>query len=386
MAELEPDEQVAFLEQCSIDDPALADSVKALLASGEAASPLDSSAAELAAPIFEHDAARDQARAEARFGPYRIIREIGRGGMGAVYMAERSDDQYQKKVALKILPPWSASDERSVQRFVEERQILAALDHPEIARLLDGGITADGLPWFAMELVDGLRIDQYCDEQRLPVEARLELFCQVAAAVQYAHRNLVVHRDLKPANILVTPEGRVKLLDFGIAKLLGGQAAELTVTSERLLTPLYASPEQIRGEQISTASDVYTLGVLLHVLLTGRYPYRLSNWEHHEVARAVLEQDPLRPSLSILRGDGPANGDPGADEVAAARRSTPPRLRRSIEGDLDAIVLKAIEKEPGRRYTTVEQLETDLRRHLAGQPVLAQPESRLYYARKFVRR
>jgi serine/threonine-protein kinase len=326
------------------------------------------------------------------FGPYRVLREIGSGGMGAVYLAERSDEQYRKEVALKVLPRWSGGDRRRLQRFLEERQILARLDHPGIARLLDGGVTSDGQPWFAMEYIDGQPIDKYCDELRMSVEKRLELFCVACSAVQYAHRNLVVHRDLKPSNILVSVEGRVALLDFGIAKLLAEDstiADPAKTVGDRLMTPLYASPEQIRGEPASTSADIYALGVLLHVLLTGSRPYRLSTFESYEVARAVLEQEPERPSVSAARDResvGAGAAEPSAAARALSRGSTPVKLIRQLRGDLDAIVLKAMAKDPGRRYSTVEQLETDLRRHLTGLPVLAQPDSRSYLVRKFVHR
>ena len=392
--ELPSDERAALVAQCSAEDPELADELSALLTTGEAASPLDVSAAAFAAPLFDALApGRDPVHGRSEFGAYRILRELGRGGMGAVYLAERSDHQYEKRVAVKLLPPWRAADDRRVQRFLEERQILAALDHPDIARLVDGGVTPDGLPWFAMEFVDGVPIDGYCDNRRMSIEGRLELFCRVCAAVQYAHQNLVVHRDLKPANILVTADGRVRLLDFGIAKLLDGQgtatANTLTATGDRLLTPLYASPEQIRGQPVSTATDVYALGVLLHALLTGGYPYRLTSLEGYEVAHAVLEQDPTRPSASTLRTAGLLERGAAhstAEDRASARGSTSVKLARRLRGDLDAIVLKSMNKEPSRRYATAEQLETDVRRHLAGLPVLAQPESGFYYGRKFVRR
>jgi tetratricopeptide (TPR) repeat protein len=339
-----------------------------LLADADAVTFLDSPAAEFAVPFFG-EASLDVERTPDGFqiGAYRILREIGHGGMGTVYLAERADHQYRKRVAVKLLPRWSATNERLVRRFVDERQILAALDHPDIARLLDGGVTADGLPWFAMEYVEGVPIDVYCNERRLPRESRLKLFCRVCTAVQYAHRNLVVHRDLKPANILVTADGSVKLLDFGIAKLLGGDGvdrpASLTLTRDRMMTPLYASPEQLRGDPISTASDVYGLGILLNELLTGRYPYKLTTREPHEVARAILEQEPMRPSLAA-----------------------PPNLARELQGDLDTIVLTAIEKEPSRRYGTAEQLEADVRRHLERLPLAARPETRMSRAKKFVAR
>ncbi|MGH7569975.1 MAG: protein kinase domain-containing protein, partial [Gemmatimonadales bacterium] len=392
--DLAPEERVAFIERCCADDPGLGAELKALLAGADAASILESPAAAFAGPILDElGAGPDPADSQSRFGPYRIVRELGRGGMGAVYLAERSDDQYQTRVALKLLPSWSGADERRVQRFLEERQILAALDHPDIARLLDGGVTPGGLPWFAMQYVEGVPIDRYCDELRLSIEGRLELFCRVCATVAYAHRNLVVHRDLKPANILVTADGRVSLLDFGIAKLLGSHpataAVSLTVTGERLLTPLYASPEQVRGDPVSTATDVYALGVLLHVVLTGSYPYRLSSWQQYEVVRAVLEQEPERPSVAILRGSGAPHGDASGappEQVATARGSTPAKLGRRLRGDLDAIVLKAMEKDPTRRYGSAEQLEADVQRHLAGLPVAARPAGRLYQAGKFLRR
>jgi tetratricopeptide (TPR) repeat protein len=365
--ELAPDERAAYVERVCANDVAMGAAAAEVLAT-EAHSFLDSPAAEFAAP-FLSDLPVDTDRASDGFqiGSYRILREIGRGGMGTVYLAERADSQYQKRVAVKLLPAWSAKNERVVRRFVDERQILAGLDHPDIARLFDGGVTADGLPWFAMEYVDGAPIDRYCNDQGLTIERRLELFCRVSAAVQYAHRNLVVHRDLKPANILVTPEGGVKLLDFGIAKLLGNGAIDsaqsLTSTGERMMTPMYASPEQIRGEPISTASDVYALGVLLNELLTGKYPYRLTTREPHAVARAILEQEPLRPSLAVA-----------------------PNLARALRGDLDTIVLTAMQKEPARRYGSAEQLEADVRAHLAGMPLTAHQESTFSRGRKFVRR
>jgi Tol biopolymer transport system component/tetratricopeptide (TPR) repeat protein len=285
--------------------------------------------------------------------------------MGTVYLAERSDDQYRKEVALKVLPRWRG-DRRRRRWFLEERQILATLDHPGIARLLDGGVTADGVPWFAMEYVDGKQIDRYCDDAGLSVESRLRIFCDVCSAVQHAHQSLVVHRDLKPSNILVSTDGRVKLLDFGIARLVETETTtngSSATTGNLLLTPLYASPEQIRGDAPSTAADVYALGVLLHRVLTGGNPYRLSSFEGYEVVRAVLEEEPQKPSETVSS-----------------------KFAGRLRGDLDAIVLKAMAKDPVRRYATVEQLETDVRRHLDGLPVLARPESRSYVARKFVKR
>ncbi|HEV8511261.1 MAG TPA: serine/threonine-protein kinase, partial [Gemmatimonadales bacterium] len=312
-----------------------------MLAGGDAPAFLDAPAAEFAAPLIADLPALDTAVSDWHIGPYRVLRELGQGGMGTVFLAERADNQYQKTVALKLLRGWSVGNDRSVRRFLEERQILAGLDHPDIARLFDGGVSADGRPWFAMEYVEGVPIDRFCTERDMAIERRLELFCRVCAAVQYAHRNLVVHRDLKPANILVTADGQVKLLDFGIAKLLddgANLAASLTATGERLMTPMYASPEQVRGEAVSTATDVYALGVLLYELLTDRYPYRPATREPHAVVKAILEQEPERPSVAV------------------------PKHTRRLRGDLDTIVGKAMQKDPGRRYGTAEQLEADVRR------------------------
>src|SRR5262245_56368970 len=385
--ELEPGERTAFVERCCAEDPSLGAELKALLASAEFATPLDGTAAAYVEPLLIAGPPLDALPAAAsRIGSYRILGQIGRGGMGAVYLAERADDQYRKHVAVKLLPTFSASDEQPVRRFLEERQILAALEHPDIARLLDGGVTPEGLPWFAMEYVEGAPIDRYCDDHCLTIEQRLELFRRVCAAVQYAHRNLVVHRDLKPANILVSNDGRVKLLDFGIAKLLGGDGAggppAVTLTDERLMTPRYASPEQVTGGAVSTASDVYALGVLLHELLTGRDPYRLPSEQSFEVVQAILEREPERASVSASRAA--ADYDPAV--VARARGTTSVRLRRHLMGDLDMILLTALQKHPARRYGSVEQLQADLERHLTGLPIAARGDGRLYRARKFVRR
>ena len=389
--ELSPAEQPAFLERYRSAHPGLAVELMAVLEGAAAAPALETPAIVFAAPFLNADALAEQVDPAVipALGAYRVLSVLGRGGMGTVYLGERADDQYTKRVALKVFPHWDLSDQRRVQRFVEERQILASLDHPGIARLLDGGLTSDGLPWFAMEYIDGVPIDRHCDDGRLSIEARLELFCRVCSAVQYAHRNLVVHRDLKPSNILIAADGRVALLDFGIAKLLSGPdmspKASLTITGDRLLTPLYASPEQIRGESVSTATDVYALGVLLHVLLTGGYPYHLTSMDSYAVARAVMEHEPERPSVTVTRS-ARSGTEPSSARAALMRGITPSKLLRRLRGDLDAIVLRAMEKDPRRRYATAEQLEADVRRYLTGLPIIAQPESRLYHARKFVSR
>jgi serine/threonine-protein kinase len=310
-------------------------------------------------------------------GPYRLIRELGRGGMGSVWLAERTDGSLKRQIALK-LPHSSLPQRQLAERFARERDILAALNHPHIARLYDAGVTEEGRPYLAIEYVDGEPLNTYCDGRRLPIKARLELFLQVLAALQYAHGQLVVHRDLKPTNILVTPEGEVKLLDFGIAKLLTDGAAhetELTQLGGRALTPQYASPEQILGQPIGTASDVYALGVVLYELLTGSLPYRLKRDSRGALEDAILSADTQRPSKTeVLLAN------------AEQRGSTSRKLATTLKGDLDTIVLKALKKNATERYATAQLFADDLRRYLGGEAVLAQPDSAWYRSGKFVRR
>jgi non-specific serine/threonine protein kinase/serine/threonine-protein kinase len=328
-------------------------------------------------------------------GSYKLIREIGRGGMGAVYLAVRADDQYQKRVALKLVK--RGMDTKDIlRRFRHERQILASLNHPYIAQLFDGGTTEDGLPYFAMEYVEGQPITKYCDTHKLTIAERLKLFRQVCAAAQYAHQNLVVHRDLKPSNILITADGAPKLLDFGIAKLLNpelsAQTIDPTTAALRLMTPEYASPEQVRGETVTTASDVYSLGIVLYELLTGHRPYRLKSRLPHDILRTICEEEPERPSTVINRVET-TNGADGADHTSLApeivsrtREGQPEKLRRRLQGDLDNIVLMAMRKEPQRRYATVNQLSEDIRRHLEGLPVVARKDTFGYRLQKFIAR
>lgn len=323
-----------------------------------------------------------------RIGPYRIERELGRGGMGTVFLASRDDDQYRKQVAIKLVRAGVDSD-TLLRRFRAERQILASLEHSNIARLLDGGATEEGQSYLVMEHVDGEPIDTYCDRLHLDIDARLRIFRAVCAAVQHAHRNLIVHRDIKPANVLVTAEGEPKLVDFGIAKLLDAEAAAPTMTMARMMTPEYASPEQVRGEVITTSSDIYSLGVLLYELLTGRRPYRLASRRIGEVARAIGEQEPERPSTAVTRE--PLETDPGgatttAEELCRVRGALPRELRRRLTGDLDDIVMMTLRKEPERRYASVADLSEDIRRHLEGLPVLARKDTWTYRAAKFARR
>ena len=325
-------------------------------------------------------------------GPYRVLRPLGRGGMGDVLLAVR-EAPYRRYVALKVIREGGRSAETRA-RFAVERQVLASLDHAAIARLYDGGVTDDGTPYFAMEVVDGEPITAYCDAHRLDVEARLRLFADVCAAVHYAHQNLVLHRDLKPSNILVTPDGQVKLLDFGIAKLLDPGLSTVPVPETRpdvrLMTPEYASPEQVRGEGLTTASDVYSLGVVLYELITGRRPHDLAGMSAGETLRAVSETPPQSPSVAVTRpvdaSGQPAAGGADAAEAAARRGLTPDRLARRLAGDLDAICLRALRKESGRRYGSAELLGQDVRRHLDREPVLARRGTRRYRLAAFLRR
>lgn len=328
-----------------------------------------------------------------RVGQYDVIGEIGRGGTGAVYLARRADNVFSKQVAIKVLRP-ERSDPELLRRFHQEREIVARLDHPNIARLLDGGTTDEGLPYFVMEHVDGQPLDVYCDTRRLGIRPRLELFRTVCRTVQYAHQHLVVHRDLKPSNILVTAGGDVKLLDFGIAKLLGADAEDTFSSAAfgaRVLTLAYASPEQVKGERITTASDVYSLGVVLYELLTGRRPYATNGLALHRLAHMICEQRLSPPSGAILQPieEGSISApvtDDTPEQLAAIHGGTPAKLAHRLSGELDNIVMMALRKEPERRYESVEQLGEDLRRYLSGLPVLAQTDTFVYRARKFVSR
>jgi eukaryotic-like serine/threonine-protein kinase len=390
--DLPTDAREAFVARECAGDPELHAVVRRLLeAHLRSDGFLLGSAAVLAAPLIE-SAGTDEPehpRFPDRIGPFRVVREIGHGGMGAVYLAERDDGQFDQRVALKLVRDGLA-DEDMVRRFVAERRILAALEHPHIARLVDGGITREGLPFFAMEYVEGEPITRYCDRNRLGIDQRLALFFDVCDAVRYAHRNLVVHRDLKPSNILVTPHRQVKLLDFGIARLLDAEGEyPPTGTGLRLLTPEYASPEQFRGEHVTTASDVYALGILLYELLSGRHPHRLPGMPRHLIEQRVLSQEPPRLAElgpSVFGARQASDLDIHAMEIAQRRGLTPQRLRRRLSGDLSMIVQKAIRREVDRRYTGVDDLVADLRRHLNGLPVQARPETRFYRARKFAGR
>jgi tetratricopeptide (TPR) repeat protein/tRNA A-37 threonylcarbamoyl transferase component Bud32 len=309
-----------------------------------------------------------------RLGPYLLTRCIGKGGMGAVYAASRADKEYQKEVAIKLVRQ-GMDTEDILRRFRQERQVLAQLDHPNIARLLDGGTTEEGLPYLVMEFVEGVTLDRYAESKKLTINERLELFCTVCGAVQFAHQRLIVHRDLKPGNILIAPDGTPKLLDFGIAKLMQPEFdAELTRTDVRPMTPEFASPEQVRGEPITTSSDVYSLGVILYRLITGCTPYRSKTTTILDIEKAILNESPERPSVAVTRMDG--KQPPEGVE----------RASRQLSGDLDMIVLMALRKEPGRRYASAEKLADDIQRYLNGMPVSAQSDTVRYRVGKFVRR
>jgi serine/threonine protein kinase len=320
-----------------------------------------------------------------RIGQYRVLRTLGVGGMGEVFLAERADAEFEQQVAIKVVHGGAAA--QGVQsRLKIERQILAQLDHPNIAHLLDGGSLLDGTVYIVMEYVDGIPIDAYCDTNRLDVAARLKLFQTVCAAVHYAHQNLIVHRDLKPSNILVTAAGVPKLLDFGIAKLLDDrQAMRLTLAVThadiRVMTPDHASPEQVRGQAITTSSDVYVLGVLLYKLLTGTSPFVIPSMRLTDIERAICEKEAAPPSLAI----GPADSAQGRG-IVEARNTTANRLRRTLGGDLDNIVLLAMRKEPERRYGSAQQMAGDIQRYLDGKPVIARRDTLSYRSLKFVRR
>ena len=361
-----PEARAGFLD-AACDDAALRRAVEAYLAADTdgATFLLDEPLVRLHAPEEELD------EIEGRpVGPYRLRRLLGRGGMGAVYLAERED--VGRQVALKVVRG-DLADPAARRRFELERRMLARLEHPHIARLYDAGVADDGTPYFAMELVDGVPLTDYCDRERLGLDARLHLIGQVGRAVQHAHQQFIVHRDLKPSNILVTPEGEVKLLDFGIAKALdeaGEESGELTGAGRRLLTPAYAAPEQRTGGPATAATDVYSLGVVLFELLTGKRPNASD-----EPTRA-----PSRPSTAVTETDATST------EAAAARRTTTKRLARRLRGDLDVVCLKALQPEPERRYPSAEAFVEDIKRHLAGLPVTARRDSVGYRLRKFVRR
>ena len=423
----EPAKRSLLLEQSCAEDKSLRAEVESLLQYGE--SPvefLERPAIEVMAQALAEDLRGNESKNAsrmigARIAQYCIVDKLGAGGMGDVYRAVRADDQFEKQVAIKLVR--QGLDTESVEaRFRRERQILAGFDHENIARLLDGGTTEEGHPYFVMELVEGKPIDAHCDENKLATAARIDLFRSVCSAVQYAHQRLVVHRDIKPSNILVTADGVPKLLDFGIATILSPDLSrdnsspdsERTETALRIMTPQFASPEQLHGQIITTASDVYSLGVVLYKLLTGQMPYLLDGSSPYDLAHAICETDPEKPSSAAHRtasrartqatgsasgsiasesrvagqGTGPsqAHSTPFAEPIGARRSAAPEKLRRILSGDLDQIVLKALRKEPERRYASARDFAEDLRSYLRGLPVSARRDTFAYRAGKFIRR
>jgi eukaryotic-like serine/threonine-protein kinase len=373
--ELQNEALEVFLNQACAQDQALRTEIESLLAADRSQDDAlrrivseAGTAAEEAERAVEHEAALGLMG--TCLGPYKLTNLLGTGGMGSVYAAVRSDDAYHKEVAVKVVREGHLSP-ASHSRFLRERQALAELDHPYIARLLDGGTSAQGQPYLVMEKVDGQPLDVWCDLHSLAIRPRLELFLKIAEAVHDAHRKLVVHRDLKPANILVTAAGTPKLLDFGIAKILD-PAQEAITRTERLLTPEYASPEQLDGRLVTTASDVYSLGVLLFEMLTGRRPFQQGTRATHDLVHDICSVAPRLPSDSVDLS------------IATTRGTTAERLRRALTGDLDTIVLMALRKEPERRYLSVEQFAADVRRYLDGLPVLARKDTLRYRLGKFV--
>lgn len=389
-----PRDRAAYLRVVCARDDEMRREVESLLASHDEATGF------LAKPAFDLGytlpySGEESAEYPAGFraGPYQLEKRIGRGGMGSVWLASRGDGRGDGgKVAVKLVKPGMDTTE-ILRRFRMERKVLASLDHPNIARLIDGGSTPDGMPFLAMEYVEGVPIDEYCEAHASAITQRLKLFRDVCAAVQYAHQNLVVHRDIKAGNILVTPDGVVKLLDFGIAKLLRTDLSTLEMAQTRPeLRPMtldYASPEQVRGDPITTSTDIYSLGVLLYKLLTGRWPYGLETRSPESVRQAILELEPRRPSAVILTSE--AHAIPQATQKMEAvkeetRDVARKRLKKKLSGDLDMIILKALRKEPQKRYSSVDQFSDDIRRYLEGRPVIARIDTPGYRFRKFVRR
>ena len=367
LEERSPEARTALVRTRCGDDLALAREAESLLAGADAIDFTETDSLEECAEHATRTLWDEKTVIGNRFGAYEVVRELGSGGMGAVYLAARADGQFEKEVAIKVLKRGTDTDE-VLRRFAAERHILARLEHPNIAHLLDAGTTDDGLPYFVMEYVAGAPITRFVREHELSIQQRLAIFLKVCSAVEVAHHNHVIHRDLKPSNILVNAEGEPKLLDFGIAKLLtpGEGAAELTSAIEQRLTPICASPEQTDGRPVTEASDVFALGALLYEILSGQKPHKFSTTSpsREELMRVIREEDPIAPSSAV------------------SEQETAHLLR----GDLDAITLRALRKEPDCRYATVSDFAADIRRHLASEPVLAREKSLRYRAKCLIAR
>jgi non-specific serine/threonine protein kinase/serine/threonine-protein kinase len=398
--EQEEDQRASFLESSCAGDRGLRVEVESLIAYGrQGGRIIDKPALEVVAAAMAEDLrAQDGNKTDkmigARIAQYRIVEKLGAGGMGDVYRAVRADDQFEKQVAIKLVRQ-GLDTEFVHARFRKERQILAGFEHENIARLLDGGMTDEGHPYFVMELVEGKAIDEYCDEGKLGTAPRIDLFQSVCSAVQYAHQRLVVHRDIKPSNILVTADGVPKLLDFGIATILSPETyspgADPTVTAQRIMTPQFASPEQLRGEVITTATDVYSLGVVLYKLLTGHFPYRLGSNSPYDLAHAICEDEPEKPSTAVGRSGQSMDRNRESlrvtpEWVSSRRNTSPDKLRRTLSGDLDQILLKALRKEPQRRYASAQDFAKDLQSYTLGLPVSARRDTFSYRSGKFIQR
>jgi len=382
--ELKPADRENYLKYECADDKELYDEVVSLLKADENEHTIFSGSA------TDYISLDDATLDGNIFGNYKALKQIGSGGMGSVYLAERVDGYFEQKVALKIVKPGMNTRE-IISRFEEERQILAKLHHPNIARLLDGGISDLGLPYFTMEYVEGSSIVEYCDENKLTIEQRLELFKKVCEAVLYAHQNLVIHRDLKPSNILVQIDGNVKLLDFGIAKVFEEDESErfITRTGLRVMTPEYASPEQVRGQQVSTATDIYSLGLILYQLLTGCPPYEIQSTSALEMERIICLTEPQKPSTIFSKIPGFVKEKSNiitSEVISEKRRTTSSKLRKRISGDLDSICLKAIRKESSERYRSIAEFISDIDNHINGLPIVARKGTAAYRTKKFIQR
>ncbi len=391
--ELSPEERNAFLNEKCKDNPELKKEIEALI-----------EAAKKAEKIWEVSPLQADEMAEGQYSPasfdgkiigkYKVEKRVGEGGMAVVYSAVRIDNQFSRRVAIKFIKKGMDTEE-IVRRFKVEQQTLAGLDHSFIAKIIDGGTTDDDLPFFVMEYIEGIPITEYCDQNKFSVDQRLKLFIQVCSAVNYAHQNLIVHRDIKPSNILITPKGEPKLLDFGIAKLLGNEqntnTTALTRAGSRLMTVEYASPEQVAGSKITTASDIYSLGILLYELLTGHLPYNFKNKFPYEVEKIITTANPEKPSniitkqKIILTDDGEINGT-SPEEISNLRNSSVDRLKKRLSGDIDNIILMALRKDPARRYISVQHFSEDINRYMEGRPVTANTDSMFYRANKFIKR
>src|SRR6185437_5582520 len=373
---LSDEERAAWLQSFEEQNPELGAVLRKLLEEHRAA------ASEHFLENHPEQPTEESSLAGQSIGAYTLLAPVGRGGMGSVWKAERNDGRFERHVAIKFLH-FSVAAQGGLERFKREGRILGQLSHPHIAELMDAGVTPSGELYLVLEYIEGQRIDEYCDQKRLDVEERIRLFLDVLSAVAVAHANLVVHRDIKPSNVLVRNDGQVKLLDFGIAKLLSADsdaagASMLTLEGAGALTPQYASPEQVSGGPVTTATDVYALGVLLYLLLAGKHPAEGKTDSPAQLLKAILETEPQRASEVAESTD--------ASVISARRNTSPDKLRKSLRGDLDTILAKALKKNPGERYGTVTALADDLQRYLSHQPITAHPDALSYRLQKYVRR